>query len=91
MRDFDWMPPPDAGVADSAQAGEAAPSDAAADDEPAAADEAESRKSFYGGLSQDFDQAAQGSRAGRRDGPPDQPPPEDRMRPREDDRQEAPQ
>ena len=91
VRDFDWMPPPDAGVADSAQAGEAAPSDAAADDEPAAADEAESRKSFYGGLSQDFDQAAQGSRAGRRDGPPDQPPPEDRMRPREDDRQEAPQ
>ena len=90
VRDFDWMPPPDAGDGAAAddQAGAAASDAQPAEDEAAQQQAgADQRKAFYGGLSADFDQAA--GEAGRRrqapaDQPPaDQPPPDDRAAPRQ--------
>jgi penicillin-binding protein 1A len=86
VRDFDWMPPPDTDVSGPPQViADAPPSDADAAEQPAQGADADPRKSFYGDLSSDFDQAAQGGDAGHRRPPaPDPTQPEDRAPPRQD-------
>ena len=80
VRDFDWMPPPDAGEPGEQQAeADPAASDAEAPDEPARAEAGDQRKSFYGDLSNDFDQAA-GADSHRRE-PPTDPAPQEEPRP----------
>ncbi|QUD86103.1 multimodular transpeptidase-transglycosylase PbpC [Phenylobacterium montanum] len=84
VRDFDWMPPPDAGEAGAQTVSDEPPSDAEPADEASRAEAGDQRKSFYGDLSNDFDQAAGGGEGRRRDAPQDQAPPLDRTAPREE-------
>lgn len=93
IRDFDWMPAPQIGGGEAAAAG--GPSDAA-EGAPQAAPEAdqppepETQRNFYGDLSDDFGQTAQGGDASRRGEPPTQAaPPPHAYRP-ENDGQESP-
>ncbi|HEY2659383.1 MAG TPA: PBP1A family penicillin-binding protein [Caulobacteraceae bacterium] len=91
VRDFDWMPAPEA-ISGGPEAQDGMPpSDAEDPDAPARATDGDPRQTFYGDLSSDFGHAAEGGDTARHGEPaPDVAPPESEPKTRENDSQDHP-